>query len=183
MGTKQLEERIMAGRADQDRVRSGFGRQSGIAGVVDEAIFLFRTDRLLRVAAIAFCGLMLFLVGLVAGRLAFSTTTVESAPGGDTVIITRTQADEYQQMGMALEQAESELAVSQGTAAFHETQATTLADEVSRLHSQLSQAQLERDLIVSVYEECAERLYPRECIKNAQPELDGFLAELYSDQG
>jgi hypothetical protein len=183
MGTKPLADRVVAGRADQDRVRSGFGRQPGVAGLVDEAIFLVRTDRVLRVAMISFCGLVLFLVGLVAGRLAFSSTTVESAPRDDTVVITRAQADEFQQMGMELEQAESELAVSQGTAAFHETQAATLADEVSRLHSRLSQALLERDLIVSVYEECAERLYPRECIKNAQPELDGFLAELYSDQG
>lgn len=152
--------------------------------VVDEAIHLFRTDRLLRFVVFWAGGIMLFLAGMAIGKFAFSTTTVEARPGFADVVITRAEAEEYRQTAIELERTEGELAISQGAAAFHESQAATLADEVELLHGQLSRAQLERNLTVSIYEECVERAYPRECIKNAEPELDGFLAELYSeDQG
>jgi phenylpyruvate tautomerase PptA (4-oxalocrotonate tautomerase family) len=179
VGTKPLGERVRGGETDRDRVWSA--RQSGVQGVIDEAIFLFRTDRLLRFVVLWSCGIMLFLAGLAIGKIAFSTTTLQTNPADGAVVITEAQADDYQQTLLELEQVKSDLAISQGTAAFHETQAAKLAEEVSQLHSELSRAQLERNLTVNVYEECVERSHPRECIENAEPELDGFLAELYSE--
>lgn len=179
MGTTPLWERV-SGRPEEDRIRAGIAGRFGMKGIVDEAVYLFRTDRRLRFVVFWSCGIMLFLLGLAVGKLAFSTTTMETSPGARTVTITRTQADEYQQLAIELEEAESRLAVSEGAAAFHEAQAATLSDEVSRLHGELSRTKLERNLIVSVYGECVERAYPRQCIENVEPELDEFLAQLYS---
>lgn len=186
MGTKPLGERIGDGRLGVDSgesVRSALRRETTVAGFVDEALFLLRADGWLKAVLMAGLGLMLLLVGVFVGRAAFGTTVVEATPGSSSVVITRSLADEYQHLAMDLEQAEGDLSVSEGIAAFHEAQATLLAEEVSRLSNRLSRTQLERDLIVSIYEECVERLYPLECINNAQPELDGFLAELYSQDG
>lgn len=186
MGTKPLGERIGAERIGVDHaasVRSAIRRETTLAGFLDETSFLLRADGWLKFVLVSGLGLMMLLIGVFVGRIAFGTTVIETAPSDNSVVISRSLADEYQHLAMDLEQAEGDLAVSNGVAAFHEAQAGLLAEEVSRLNSRLSLAQLERDLIVNIYEECVERLYPLECISNAEPELDGFLAELYAEDG
>ena len=186
METKPLGERIGSDRlagSDTGALRSAFNGDSSARGLFAEAVFLFRTVRSFTIVVVSGIAFVVFIFGIIVGRAAFSTTVVEVVPNDGEVIITSAQADEYQQLAMKLEQAQNEVTVTEGEADFHQAQVATLADEVSRLQSRLGEAQLELNLIVSIYEECVDRLYPLECINDARPEAESFLAELYADQG
>ncbi len=186
METKSLRDRLGSDRLgdkNMGSVRLVSQRESTLRGLIEEARFLLRTDRSFRIVVVLGIVLTVFLFGLIVGKAVSAAPVEEAAPSLGGVVITRAQAEEYQHLAMALEQAENDVAVSEGETDFHRAQAAVLADEVTRLQSMLGEAQLELHLIVSIYEECVERLYPMDCIRDARPEADAFLAELYKDQG
>jgi hypothetical protein len=58
---------------------------------------------------------------------------------------------------------------------------SALTDQSGRLQSSLNEARLETQIFIGIYEECLSQLYPAQCIAEARPSADAFLAELYPD--
>ena len=58
----------------------------------------------------------------------------------------------------------------------------TLSADTETLRRTSNETQVELGIIVTMYEECLDRLYPVECIDNARPAAEAFLAELYAEQ-
>ena len=72
------------------------------------------------------------------------------------------------------------MAIAEGEAAFLRSQITAISDEADALRLSFNEAQVELGIIVTIYEECLDRLYPAACIEAARPAADAFLAEFYA---
>jgi hypothetical protein len=63
----------------------------------------------------------------------------------------------------------SSLAIAEGEAAFLRSRMAAFSDDADGLRRSFNEAQAELGIIVGMYEECPERLYPTECIEAARP--------------
>lgn len=127
-------------------------------------------------AAIAIGLVLVLLIGFTVGG-GFAGDA-ESAATGDS-FITIDQAQELRQQAIDLRETESRLAISEGEAAFLRTQVDDLSQDVDVLQSSLDAAQLEMNIVVSIYEECFQRVHPADCVSAARSRADEVLAELY----
>lgn len=182
MSATPLRERVGANRLedlDTDSVRSvfrnDFRNDSPLTRLV--AARSPQAQIVLLLIAVAMFGLIFLLGFAVGGGLSESATT--PADGG--LFITTDQASQYQQQAGELESMQDQLDVAQGETAFYRSQLSFLEEDTANLRSALNEARLKMSIIVGIYEECVDRLYPLECIGAAKPEAEGFLAELYDE--
>ena len=173
VGTEHIDE------LDTDQVRSVFQSESSVGRFVESRFSKFSTGEIAAAGAIL---ALMFVIGFVIGGALSTPEPAEAVPAEGGMFISEAQATEYQQLANKLEETENDVAIAQGESAFHQSQIDALAEDSARMRSAMNQARLEMSIIVSIYEACVERLYPLECIENARPEADAFLAELYAEQ-
>lgn len=178
MSATPLRERVGANRLeelDTDSVRSVFRHDSAMARMMEARSL--QAQIMLLAAALAMFGVV-FLLGFAVGG-GFSESATAPANGG--LFITTDQAAQFEQRASEMEGLQDQLEVAEGEAAFYRSQLTFLEEDAAGLRSGLNEARLEMSIIVGVYEECVDRLYPRQCIEAARPEAEAFLAELYDE--
>ncbi len=180
--TKRLEERLGTDRLEDTSsasVQAIFRERSPFAQVVELAHQRVRAQRPLQIALIAAAVLVVLAIGYVIGGGFSSSEVAAETPPGE-VFITSERADLLRQQSIDLREARSRLAIAEGEAAFLRSQLTVFADEADALRLSFNEAQLELGIIVTIYEDCLDRLYPAECVEAARPAADAFLAELYA---
>jgi hypothetical protein len=176
MSATPLRERVGGNRLedlDTDSVRSVFRNELPLPRLL--AARSPQAQIVLLLAAVATFGVIFFLGFAVGGGLSGS----ETMPVDGGLFITTDQALQYQQQAGELEGLQGELDMAQGETAFYRSQLSFLEDDTANLRSALNEARLKMSIIVGVYEECVDRLYPLECIEAAKPQAESFLAELY----
>lgn len=184
MPASHLGERMGANRIDEidpEEVRSVFRTESAGERFLDEAVFLIQNERPLQIGLGLTLAILVLLIGFAVGG-GFTAAPADAVATSGGMFISESQAAQYQQMTSDLREARSQISIMEGQAAFHRTQVETFADDSANLRSSLDESRLELALIVTIYEECVERLYPLECIESARPEADTFLAEFYADR-
>ena len=177
MGTKLLDEK------ESRPVQSVFRRKSQLTRSMALMAFRVRTQRNLQIVLIVVVALVVLVLGYaIGGGFASSSEQVPSEPtvAGD-YFITAEQADLLRQQAIELQEARSQLAITSGEAAFLKSQNVAISDDVEELRRSLNQIQVEMGVIVGIYEECMDRLYPAECVAAARPQADAFLADLYAN--
>lgn len=178
MSATPLRERVGGNHIDDldtDSVRSVFRHDSPLARLLEARSP--QAQIVLLATAVAMFGVV-FLLGFAVGG-GFSESATAPANGG--LFITTDQAALYQQQTGELTGLQDQLDVAQGETAFYRSQLTFLEEDAANLRSALNEARLEMSIIVGIYEECVDRLYPLQCIEAARPEAESFLAELYDE--
>ncbi len=184
METKRLEERLGTDRLEDTSttsVQAIFRERSQLMRTIETILGHVRTRRPLQIALIAAAVLVVLATGYAIGGGFSANEAAVVTPSGD-VFITTEQADLLRQQTIDLQEARSMLAIAEGEAAFLRSQMTMFSDEADALRRSFNEAQLELGIIVSIYEECLDRLYPAECVESARPAAETFLAELYTEK-
>jgi hypothetical protein len=176
MSATPLRERVGDNHLDEmdtDSVRSVFRHDSLLTRLIEARSP--QGQLLVLLTAVAMF-IVVFVFGFALGG-GFSPSATAPANGG--LYITTDQAARYDQQTAELDDLRSQLDVAQGETAFYHSQLTFLQEDEASLRSALNEARLEMTIIVGIYEECVDRLYPLECIESARPEAEAFLADLY----
>lgn len=177
MGANLVEEK------ESRSVQTVFRKKSQLSRYLALLVFRVRTQRNLQIVAISVVALIVLVVGYAIGG-GFSSSS-EAAPAEPTAtgdyFITSEQAGLLREQSIDLQEAQSQLAITEGEAAFLRSQNLSLSDDVETLQRSFNRIQVEMGIIIGVYEECMDRLYPAECVAAARPKADAFLAELYAE--
>jgi hypothetical protein len=177
MGANLVEEK------EKRPVQSVFRKKSQLSRYFALMAFRVRTQRNLQIVLIVVVALLVLVVGYAIGG-GFSSSS-EDAPAEPTAagdyFITAEQANVLRAQSIDLQEAQSRLAITEGEAAFLRSQNLSLSDHVETLQRSFNRVQVEMGIIVGIYEECMDRLYPAECVATARPQADAFLAELYAE--
>ncbi len=184
MEKKRLEESLGTVRLEDTSttsVEAIFRERSQLMRTIEPIFGHVRTRRPLQIALIAAAVLVVLATGYAIGGGFSANEAAVVTPSGD-VFITTEQADLLRQQTIDLQEARSMLAIAEGEAAFLRSQMTMFSDEADALRRSFNEAQLELGIIVSIYEECLDRLYPAECVESARPAAEAFLAELYTEK-
>lgn len=180
MGANLVEEK----EAQSASVQSVFRRKSQLSRYFALIAFRIRTQRNLQIVLVVVVALLVLVFGYAVGggfgSSSDSAAQAEPTPAGD-YFITAEQAAVLRQQTVDLQEARSQLTITEGEAAYLRAQNVSLADDVETLRTSLNRVQVEMSIIVGIYEECMDRLYPAECIAAARPRADAFLAELYAE--
>jgi len=185
METKRLEERLGTERLEDTSttsVQAIFRERSQFLRTVEPILGHLRTRRPLQVALIAAAMLVVLVMGYAIGGGFSARETASDAPPSGDVFITTEQADLLHRQSIDLQETRSNLAIAEGEVAFLRSQMATLSADTETLRRTSNETQVELGIIVTMYEECLDRLYPVECIDNARPAAEAFLAELYAEQ-
>ncbi len=179
METKRLEERLGPDRLEDTSttaVQAIFRDRSHFARIVES---ISRSDRLLLIALVAIAVVVVWVMGYALGGGFSPSETAAGITSGEVFVAE--QAEELRQQSIDLQETQSSLAVAEGEAAFLRSQVAALSDDAAWLQGSLNEARIEMTIIIGIYEECLERLYPAECIESARPAAEAFLAELYAE--
>ena len=179
MEEKRLEERLGSNRLEDTSttsVQAIFRDRSHFARIVGP---ISSNHRLLLIALIATGVVVVWVMGYAIGGGFSPSETAGGITSGD-VFITE-QAEQLRQQSIDLRETRGSLVVADGEAAFLRSQVAALSEDADRLQRSLNEARIEMTLIIGVYKECLDRLYPAECIESARPAAEAFLAELYAE--
>ncbi len=177
METKRLEERLGPKHLEDTSttaVQAIFRDRSQFARIVES---ISRTDRLLLIARVATAAVVVGVMGYALGGGFSPSETAAGITSGE--VFAAEQAEELRQQSIDLQETRGSLAVAEGEAAFLRSQVAALSEDTAWLQGSLNEARIEMTIIIGIYEECLDRLYPVECIELARPAAEAFLAELY----
>jgi hypothetical protein len=180
METKRLEERLgqnRIGDPSTTRVQAIFRDRSQFDRIAEPFYEQVGAHRALAIALVAAAVIVVWFLGYAIGR----SSPGETAGNASQDVVIAEQTDLLQQQSIDLQNTRSSLAVAEGEAAFLRSQVSALSGDAERLQGSLNQVRIEMSIIVGIYEECLDRLYPAECIEQARPAADSFLAELYAE--
>ncbi len=179
MEPKRLEERLGPNRLEDTStasVQAMFRDRANFARFVEP---IYRSDGLLLLALVAIAVVVVWVMGFAIGG-GFSSSETEAGVTSGEVFV-NAQAEQARQQSIDLQETRTELAVADGEAAFLRSQVAAISEDVERLQGSLNEARIEMTIIIGIYEECLDRLYPVQCIESARPAAEAFLAELYAE--
>jgi len=180
MEPKRLDERLGPNRIEDTStasVQAMFRDRANLARFVEP---ISRSDGLLLIALVAIAVVVVWVMGYAIGG-GFSPSETEAGITSREVF-GNAQAEQLRQQAIDLQETRTELAVADGEAAFFRSQVAAISEDVERLQGSLNEARIEMTIIIGIYEECLDRLYPVECIESARPAAEAFLAELYAEK-
>ncbi len=159
MEAKRLEERLGPNRIEDPStaaVQAIFRDRSQVARTLEPLLEQFGAHRALAMALLGAAAALLFLLGF-----AFGGGFSDDAPGAPSQgVFVDEQTALLEQQSIDLQETRSSLAVALGESAFLRSQVDALTNDAERLQGALNQAQLEMRILIGVYEECLDRLYP-----------------------
>ena len=178
MEPKRLDERLGPNRIEDTStasVQAMFRDRANFARFVEP---ISRSDGLLLIALVAIAVVVVWVMGFAIGGGFSSSETEAGITSGE--VFADAQAEQVRLQSLDLQETRTELAVADGEAAFFRSQVAAISEDVERLQGSLNEARIEMTIIIGIYEECLDRLYPVECIELARPAAEAFLAELYA---
>ncbi len=179
MEPKRLDERLGPNRIEDTSTASvhAMFRDRAIFARFVEPISL--SDGLLLIALVAIAVVVVWVMGFAIGGGFSSSETEAGTTSGE--VFADAQAEQVRLQSLDLQETRTELAVADGEAAFFRSRVAAISEDVERLQGSLNEARIEMTIIIGIYEECLDRLYPVECFELARPAAESFLAELYAE--
>ncbi len=179
MEAHRLGERVGSHRLEETDARTAkaiFREEHPFRRAVETAYFRMRSRPSLWAAIMVAGVAAIFAVGFTFGAWV-------AAPGATSpLVISPEQAQAFHQQATDLADVEGRLVVAEGQAAFFESQTTALSADLEELKRAVNEARTEMVIIVGIYEECMNRLYPVACVEAARPAADAFLAKLFDGE-
>jgi hypothetical protein len=137
-------------------------------------------NRSAMVAVLAGFAVVAAMTGYLIGKAGAEPADLDPSGG---YFITEDQAQELREQATELSATKSQLAIAEGELAFLRTQVRSLTTDSQTLQTEADRMQVELGIMIGVYEECLRQPYPAECVEQALPDAETFLANLYTAGG